>query len=200
MPQFTDRMGRPLSTHVAFIKIINRLYSYVLDFELYLVMLAGLVPSHIFRIIIYKLSGMKIGKGSRFHMWGRFYETHGIRVGEDTVIGNHVFLDGRSQLTIGNHVNIASEVLIYNSQHDIDAEDFHPVNAPVTINDYVFIGPRVIILPGVTIGEGAVVAAGAVVTKDVQPYTVVGGVPATFIRDRGIKDAHYKIGRARLFQ
>ena len=58
------------------------------------------------------------------------------------------------------------------------------VTAPITICDGVWIGARAIILPGVTIGEGAVVAAGAVVTKDVEPFTVVGGNPAKFIKHR----------------
>lgn len=53
-----------------------------------------------------------------------------------------------------------------------------------TIGDGVWIGARAIILPGVTIGEGAVVAAGAVVTKDVEPWAVVGGNPAKFIKMR----------------
>ena len=53
----------------------------------------------------------------------------------------------------------------------------------------MWIGARAIILPGVTIGEGAVVAAGAVVTKDVEPWAVVGGNPAKFIKKRGLEDA-----------
>ena len=57
-----------------------------------------------------------------------------------------------------------------------------------TIGDGVWIGARAIILPGVTIGEGAVVAAGAVVTKDVEPWAVVGGNPAKFIKMRVLKD------------
>ncbi len=56
--------------------------------------------------------------------------------------------------------------------------------ARVTIGNDVWIGHAVIVLPGVTIGDGAVLAAGAVVTKDVAPYTIVGGVPARQIRER----------------
>jgi len=70
----------------------------------------------------------------------------------------------------------------------------------VKIEDYVFIGPRVIIQPGVKIGYGAIVAAGAVVTKDVLPYSIVGGVPANIIGERKLKNLHYRLGRARLFQ
>ena len=59
----------------------------------------------------------------------------------------------------------------------------------ITIGDGVWLGARAIILPGVTIGEGAVVAAGAVVTKDVEPWAVVGGNPAKFIKKRELKEA-----------
>ena len=109
-------------------------------------------------------------------------------------------MDGRAPLRIGNHVDIASQVLIYNSEHDINSEDFHAIELPVEIGDYVFIGPRVIILPGVIIGKGAVIAAGAIVTKDVPEFAVVAGVPAKVIGDRKLKDPHYKLGRARMFQ
>ncbi|MBI4999455.1 acyltransferase, partial [Candidatus Gottesmanbacteria bacterium] len=129
-----------------------------------------------------------------------FFDPGGVEIGEDTIIGDHAFLDGRAPLTIGNHVDIASQVLIYNSKHDINDPNFSPVSEPVVIEDYVFIGPRAIIQPGIRIGRGAVVAAGAVVTKDVPEFAIVGGVPAQVIGQRQIKDLHYRLGRARLFQ
>lgn len=133
-------------------------------------------------------------------MGARFFLPINITIGEDTVIGDHVFLDGRGKLTIGNHVDITSQVLIYNSEHDINSEDFDPIEESVEIEDYVFIGPRAIILPGVKVGKGAVVGAGAVVTKDVAPFKIVGGVPAKEIGERKNKNPHYNLGRARLFQ
>ena len=131
---------------------------------------------------------------------GQFFNPPGVEIGEDTIIGDHCFLDGRANLKIGSHVAIASQVLIYNSQHDIHAEDFHAIEKPVEIGDYVFIGPRAIILPGVKIGQGAVVASAAVVTKDVAPGKIVAGVPAQEIGERKIKNYRYRLGRARLFQ
>ncbi|OGE65039.1 hypothetical protein A3I48_02055 [Candidatus Daviesbacteria bacterium RIFCSPLOWO2_02_FULL_36_7] len=176
------------------------MFNWVLDLELLLVTWVGLVPCHYFRLFFYSLAGMKIGSGSRIHMGASFFYLANIQIGTGTIIGGHVFLDGRDKLIIGNHVDIASGVMIYNSEHDINSEDFHAISAPVEIGDYVFIGPGVIILPGVKIGKGAVVAAGAVVTKDVPEFAIVGGVPAQVIGERKIKDLHYKLGRARLFQ
>lgn len=200
MAIFKDRMGKPLSTQEANKKIMNRFYNYVLDLELWIVDCVGIIPSHLFRKAVYIGAGMKIGKKSYIHNNARFFCPVGIRIGDGTIIGEKAFLDGRESLRIGDHVDIASEVMIYNSEHDINSENFAPISAPVEIGDYCFIGPRVIILPGVNIGKGAIVAAGAVVTKDVPEFAIVGGVPAQIIGERSIQDLHYRLGRARLFQ
>jgi len=83
-------------------------------------------------------------------------------------------LDGRAPIKIGSHTDIASSVMIYNSEHNLTSEKFEAIEEPVEIGDYCFIGPRVIILPGVRIGRGAVVAAGAVATKSVGDLEIVG--------------------------
>lgn len=200
MSIFKDRMGKSLTAREATGKILNRIFNWILDVELLIVNSAGFVPSHTFRLLIYMLAGVHIGKGSRIHMGARFFYPENISIGDGTIIGDNVFLDGREKLIIGNHVDMASSIMIYNSEHDINSEDFKAITATVEIGDYVFIGPRAIILPGVKIGKGAIIAAGAVVTKHVSDYKIVGGVPAEVIGERKIKDLHYKLGRARLFQ
>lgn len=200
MALFKDRNGKSLTTKEAYRKIVNRFSNWFLDFQLLIITWAGLVPSHLFRLFIYRAAGMKIGKGSRIHIGARFFDPTNIEIGEDSIIGDNAFLDGREKLIIGDHVDIASEVMILNSEHDINSEDFHAVSEKVQIGDYVFVGPRSIILPGVSLGKGAVIAAGAVVTKDVGEYQIVGGVPAHVIGERQLKHLYYKLGRARLFQ
>lgn len=197
---FKDKMGRKLTINQALAKATNRFYSYLQDLVLYILKITGCVPLYIFRYLIYTAAGIKIGSKSHIHMGAQFFDPEEIEIGTGTIIGYRAFLDGRGGLIIGNHVDIASEVMIYTSQHDINAEDFVAVNEPVEIGDYVFIGPRALILPGVKIGRGAVVAAGAVVTHNVGEFEIVGGVPAKVIGDRKLKDPHYVLGRARLFQ
>lgn len=195
-----DKQGQVLTISEIFIKVINRIKNIFLEFEVFLLHLVGLVPSHCCRRFFYRLAGIKIGKGSTIHTGARFYDPRNISIGEDSIIGEGVVLDGRDLLTVGSHVDIASEVMIYNSEHDVNDENFIARNSPVKIEDYVFIGPRVIVLVGVMVGRGAIVAAGAVVTKDVPPYAIVGGVPAKIIGERRNKDLHYKLGRARWFR
>lgn len=195
-----DKYGKNVPYNLALPKIINRLYNWWLDFELMVLRWVGHVPVHTLRNNFYKAAGIKLGKGSTIHMWASFFQPKNISVGEDTIIGDHAFFDGRDKLTIGDHVDIASSVMIFNSEHDIEASGFHATHEAVKIGDYVFIGPRVIILPGVKIGYGAIIGAGAVVTKDVPDFAIVGGVPAKVIGERKIKKLSYKLGRARLFQ
>ncbi|MEA2056661.1 MAG: acyltransferase, partial [Patescibacteria group bacterium] len=173
----------------------------------FLWLIVGYIPFHSVRRFFYRLFGMKIGKKSSLHMMARIYDPRHIEIGQGTLIGEKATLDGRRQLPnsngglkIGNHVDIASEVMIWTSQHDIHDPHMNPIEEQVVIEDYVFIGPRSIILPGVTIGQGAVVAAGAVVTKDVPAKTVVAGTPAKKIEQRRLNAFNYRLGRPRLFQ
>ena len=95
-------------------------------------------------------------------------------------------LDFREKIGIGNNVNIGDYVKIFTMEHDIDGSEFGAKRASVNIEDWAYIGAGVTILPGVNIHEGAVVATGAVVTNDVLAWTMVGGIPARFIKNREI--------------
>lgn len=197
---FKDKMGKKLTLSKALAKAENRLINYLLDWDLLLLRIVGQIPIYSVRNFFYLLAGVKIGSKSHLHIGTQFFNPKNIKIGNGTIIGQNAFLDGRDKLIIGNNVDIASDVMIYNSEHDINSDDFKAIEAPVEIEDYVFIGPRAIILPGVKVGRGAVVAAGAVVTKDVPDFSIVGGVPAKVIGERKIKDFSYVLGRARLFQ
>ena len=108
-----------------------------------------------------------------------------IYIGHTTNINPNCMFDSRGgKISIGNYVDIAPEVNIWTLEHDPQDPDFSTKGGLVRIENFVWIGNRVTILPNVTIREGAVIATGAVVTKDVAPWTIVGGVPAKKIGDR----------------
>lgn len=107
-------------------------------------------------------------------------------IGDYTRIGLHNTIIG--PVTIGNHVNLAQGITVTALNHNFENPDLRideqgVSTASVTIEDDVWVGANAVLLPGITIGTHAVVAAGAVVTKDVPPYTLVGGVPAKVIKE-----------------
>jgi len=195
-----DRSGKSLNSQEIFQKIITRIKTLFLEFWLMILRFVGFIPIHSIRKIFYIASGINMPFSSTIHIGANFFKPSNIKIGHDTIIGDHCFLDGRDKLIIGNHVGIASQVLIYNDEHNINSSNYENSFGPVEIGDYVFIGPRAIILPGIKIGKGAVVAAGAVVTKDIPEFEIWGGIPAQKISDRKNKNPNYKLGRAMCFQ
>ena len=153
----------------------------------------GRIPSHFLRNSLYSAFGMRIGRKAAIYAGAEIRSPECIVIGDGTIIGHDAKLDGRRRLHIGNNVNLSTGVWIWTLQHDYRDPNFGVIGGPVTIGDHAWLSCRVTILPGVTIGEGAVVVAGAVVTKDVEPYTVVGGVPAKKIGERP-KDVSYFLG------
>lgn len=108
-----------------------------------------------------------------------------ISIDRRSFINSNVRFGCRGSVRVGAFVQIAANVCFETASHELQ---FIPncsradTTAAIVVEDHVWIGTGAIILPGVTIGRGAVVAAGAVVHRDVPPMTVVGGVPARFIR------------------
>lgn len=131
----------------------------------------------------------KLNIGSGTKIWSTISRTRlAVFKGAELFIGEDSFINGariaaKTKISIGNNVHIAPEVVIMDSDfHDKKDLNNEGVSSAITIRNNVWIATRVTILKGVEIGEGAVVAAGSVVTKNVIPYTLVGGVPAKFIK------------------
>jgi acetyltransferase-like isoleucine patch superfamily enzyme len=120
---------------------------------------------------------------------------YNLKIGKGSIIGNKSVLDARrGGITIGKNVNLSTGVWLWTGQHDHQDPYFRSVEGrrgPIIIGDRAWIGPRVTILHSITIGEGAVVAAGAVVTKNVEPFSIVAGIPAHKIGDRN-QDLRYE--------
>ncbi len=146
--------------------------------------LVNKIPFYFIRHFLYRrVYGLKMGKGSSIHLHC-FINRFKIQIGDNTAINRKCYLDSRGGLNIGSNVSISPEVHLITAQHEINDPNFKFIVSPIEIKDFVFIGTRAVILPGVKLGEGCVVAAGAVVTKSVDPYNVVAGVPAKKIGER----------------
>ena len=154
--------------------------------ERYMLFQVGVIPSLHVRKWFYQCLGAQIGKNVLFHFKTEVRAPENLIVGGGTIIGDNAILDARGGLEMGKNVNLSSNVSIYTMQHDHRDPDFNCTNfnAKVTIDDRVWLGSNVIVLPGVHIGEGAVCCAGCVVTKDVESYAVVAGIPAKKVNER----------------
>nr|WP_270641866.1 acyltransferase [Paeniclostridium sordellii] len=119
-----------------------------------------------------------------------FGEGNNIEIGTNSEIGANSRFMISGILKIGNDVIMAPDVFIVDSNHKFDSrsisiKDQGSYNAKnIIIEDDVWIGARAIILPGVKIGKGSIVGAGSVVTKNIEPYSIVGGNPAKTIKNR----------------
>ncbi len=127
--------------------------------------------------------------GNEVRIWSNIEKSkilsgkNGVLVFGDNCRINGAHIAAQKSITIGENCRIGPYTLIMDSNfHDVEDHFLDVEGQPIVIENNVWITSKVTILKGVTIGEGAVIAAGAVVTKNVPPYTLVGGVPAKEIR------------------
>lgn len=152
------------------------------------------LPSRHIRRWFYKLMGAKLGKNTFPCRRVEVLYPRGLTLSDGVAIGWFAELDARGGISVGHDTNISSHAKLITGSHDIDDPDYTADFKPIHVGHHCWIGTGAIILQGVTIGDGAIVAAGAVVTRDVEEYTVVGGVPAREIKKRN-KGLHYTINK-----
>lgn len=148
------------------------------------------------RIFLYRKIGTRIGKGCVIRRGVYFASPNELEIGDGTFVGRaSIYCTGG--VKIGRNVNVSDGVIIITAKHDINSPTFEAAYERIIIGDYAWLATNCIVLAGVTIGDAAVVAAGAVVTKDVPPYSVVGGNPAKVIAERKRQKFEYIPGRYR---
>ena len=106
-----------------------------------------------------------------------------IHIGENVFINANCTMQDQGGIFIGDNVLIGHNACILTLNHNEDPQKrANLLPSPVKIGNGAWLGSNVTVLPGITIGDGAIVAAGAVVTKDVEPNTIVAGIPAKLVR------------------
>lgn len=134
------------------------------------------------------LKVMKYHKQSKFEFGIYISDAKKLAIGKNVRINENVFLQG--EIEIGNDVMIAPNVAIYTATHKHQLPNIAMVDQGTTaikkviIEDDVWIGRNVVILPGIKIQKGSIIGANSVVTKNIQEYSIYGGVPAKLIRKR----------------
>lgn len=136
--------------------------------------------------IFFSLVFRKFGRGTKVNGGITFYCPENIEIGKECTINIGVMLNAsKAKIVIGDYVRISPYVMINTAgldRTDKSATKRH-FGKKVIIEEDVWIQTNAIISPGVTLGKGSEIGAGAVVTKDVAPYTFVGGIPAVKIKD-----------------
>jgi putative colanic acid biosynthesis acetyltransferase WcaF len=145
-------------------------------------------PANVWRVFILKLFGAKIYGKPFVHQRAKIQIPWNLTMHHKSCIGDRTNIYTLGKIEIFEYATIAQEVYVCTGTHAFDKEKMNLITIPIKIGAYAFIGARAFILPGITIGDYAVVAAMSVITKDVEPWTVVGGNPAKFIKKREIKE------------
>lgn len=136
-----------------------------------------------------RLFGAKIAKTAHVYSTAKIYYPPFLEMGEYSCLASDVDCYNVAPIKIGNNVTVSQGAYLCTASHDITDPLNHLVTKQIVIENQTWIGAKAFVGMGVTIGEGAVVGATASVYKDVEPWTVVGGNPAKFIKKREIKDA-----------
>lgn len=139
------------------------------------------------RITLLKVFGAEIGAGSIVHASAYIPAPWNLVLGKLSCIGPQVKLHF-GKTVIGSKVTISQRAYLCSASHEISSLNTPFISGIIVIEDYVWVAAEAFIMMNVSIGEGAVVGARSAVFKDINPWTVVGGNPAKFIKNRTINE------------
>ncbi|GIW68006.1 MAG: acetyltransferase [Candidatus Parcubacteria bacterium] len=148
-------------------------------------------PSKIFnpwRKFLLRLFGAKLKKGSGVYSSCKIWAPWNLVLEENAWLGPYVDCYNVALVKLGANATVSQKSYLCTASHDIYDKNHPLIASPIIIEQKAWVAADAFINMGVTIGKGAVVAARAVVVKDVEPWTVVGGNPAKFIKKREIKE------------
>lgn len=134
--------------------------------------------------LLLRLFGAKLHKTAHVYSSAKVYYPANLVMEENTCLASDVVCYNVSPVIIRANVTVSQEAMLCTASHDISSSKNELISSPIVIEDQAWIGARAFVGMGVTIGQGAVVGATASVYKNVEPWTVVGGNPAQFIKKR----------------
>ena len=140
------------------------------------------------RCFLLKVFGAQLGGGCRVQGESAIWLPSNLQMGDNCWLDGGAKIYNVARIKLGANCVVSAGAFLCAAGHDVDSQIFELATKPIEVGDCVWVASNSIVLPGVKIGDGAVVAAGAVVTKDVEPWTVVGGNPAKFIKRRELKE------------
>lgn len=145
-------------------------------------------PSSKMKIALLRLFGARIGRNVLIKPSVNFKSPWKITIGDNTWIGERVWLDSVAEITIGSNVCISQDAYFCTGNHDWSDPSFGLMEHPITVENGVWIGCRATLLPGAYVSSHSVVCGGAVLSKKTEPYMIYAGNPAVAIKRRLIKE------------
>jgi len=143
---------------------------------------------HGWRRFLLRLFGAQVGKGVRVYPSSKFWAPWRATLGDFCTVGPGTEVYCVAPITLEPYSNVAQHCYLCTASHDYRKLSKPLITLPITIGRHAWLAAFVFIGPGVTVGEGAVCGGQACVFKDVEPWTVVGGNPATFIKRRELDE------------
>jgi putative colanic acid biosynthesis acetyltransferase WcaF len=149
-----------------------------------------LVPRPLYgvRSLVLRCFGAKVGRQVHIANTAKIYFPWNLEIGDWSSIGEYAFIYNLGTVTIGEKATVSQRSHLCAGTHDFTDPATPLLTPPIHVGDQAWICADAFVGPGVTVGEGAVVGARAVVVKDVEPWNVVAGNPAKFIKQREMKD------------
>lgn len=145
-------------------------------------------PLHAWRRFILRTFGAKIGNLTYIHASCQISEPWKLTLGDHSCLGPHVICYSGGGIQIGEHTTVSQYSHLCTASHDYTHPNMIQIFRPILIEDQVWICTDAYIGPGITVGQGVVVGARACVVKNIEPWTIVGGNPAKFIKKRELKE------------
>ena len=134
-----------------------------------------------------KLFGSRLGNGVRIYPHATIFYPANLEMGDYAVIGEYVNCYNVDQIFIGEHAMVSPFSFLCSASHDCTKRSLPLITAPIRVEGEAWVCSDVYVGQGVTVGRGAVVGARSSVYKDVPPWTIVGGNPAKYIKDRVVR-------------
>lgn len=140
------------------------------------------------KTIILRLFGAKVGKGLVIKPRVNIHRPWKLEIGNHVWIGEEIFIHNLEYVSIGSNVCISQGAMLLTGNHDYTLPSFPYRNAPIFLEDGVWIGAKSVVCPGITCKSHSILAVGSIATKDLVEYTIYQGNPAKAVRKRIIKD------------
>jgi putative colanic acid biosynthesis acetyltransferase WcaF len=139
------------------------------------------------RSFLLRLFGAKIGRHVHIYNSAAIYMPWNLEIGDWSSIGEHVFVYNLGKVTLGSRTTVSHRAHLCAGTHEYTNPALPLLKPSITIGDNAWVCADAFIGPGVTVGKGAVVGARAVAVSDVEPWSVVAGNPAKFVKKRVMK-------------